>query len=143
MIQPDQIPQFTGNLPQLETDHAALKKDAGNVRKTGEDVHSKFQGLSAYYTAPEAEQLFATTKPVKDRADTFADDLETVSSALSSYATEIRPLVDKLKQLKADATTFVTSGQGRRRVGVRRGQGRRAQPDPGRDHHDGGGVLGC
>ncbi|MFD3619109.1 hypothetical protein ACFWWT_28480 [Streptomyces sp. NPDC058676] len=109
MIQPDQIPQFTGNLPQLETDHADLKKDAGNVRKTGQDVHSQFQGLSAYYTAPDAEQLFATTKPVKDRADTFADNLETVSSALSSYATEIRPLVDKLKQLKADATTFVTS----------------------------------
>ncbi|WP_308406941.1 hypothetical protein [Streptomyces sp. AC555_RSS877] len=109
MIQPDQIPQFTGNLPQLETDHADLKKDAGNVRKTGGDVHSQFQGLSAYYTAPDAEQLFATTKPVQDRADAFADDLETVSSALSSYATEIRPLVDKLKQLKADATTFVGS----------------------------------
>ncbi|MDQ1045597.1 hypothetical protein [Streptomyces sp. V4I2] len=109
MIQPDQIPQYTGDLAQLEIDHADLKKDAGHVRTTGGDVHSQFQGLSAYYTAPEAEQLFATTKPVKERADTFADDLETVSSALSSYATEIRPLVDKLKQLKTDATTFVSS----------------------------------
>ncbi|GAA4033508.1 hypothetical protein [Streptomyces plumbiresistens] len=109
MIQPDQIPQYTGDLAQLEIDHADLRKDAGHVRKTGGDVHSRFQGLSAYYTAPEAEQLFATTKPVQDRADAFADDLETVSSALSSYATEIRPLVDKLKQLKTDATTFVSS----------------------------------
>ncbi|WP_234390112.1 hypothetical protein [Streptomyces sp. MMG1533] len=109
MIKPDQIPQFTGDLAQLETDHADLKKDAGEVRKAGGDVHSQFQGLSAYYTAPEAEKLFATTKPVKDRADTFGDDLETVSGALSSYATEIRPLVDKLKQLKADATTFIAS----------------------------------
>ncbi len=32
-----------------------------------------------------------------------------MSGALSSYATEVRPLVDKLKQLKADATTFVAS----------------------------------
>ncbi|MFI6930405.1 hypothetical protein [Streptomyces sp. NPDC050287] len=109
MIKPDQIPQFTGNLTLLETDNADLKKDAGDVRKTGEDVHSQFQGLSAYYTAPEAEQLFATTKPVKERADDFATDLETVSGALSSYATEVRPLVDKLEQLKADATTFVAS----------------------------------
>ncbi|GCB49399.1 YwqJ-related putative deaminase [Streptomyces sp. NL15-2K] len=109
MIKPDQIPQFTGNLPQLEIDYADLKKDAGHVRKTGEDVHSRFQGLSAYYTAPEAEQLFATTKPVKERADDFATDLETVSGALSSYATEIRPLVDKLKELKAKAVTFVGS----------------------------------
>ncbi|WP_257004247.1 hypothetical protein [Streptomyces sp. SA15] len=109
MIKPEQIPQFTGNLPQLEIDYADLKKDAGHVRKTGEDVHSQFQGLSAYYTAPEAEQLFATTKPVKERADDFATDLETVSGALSSYATEIRPLVDKLKELKAKAVTFVDS----------------------------------
>ncbi|MFD3497612.1 ADP-ribosyltransferase [Streptomyces sp. NPDC058678] len=109
MIQPEQIPQFTGDLAQLETDYADLKKDAGHVRKTGEEVHSQFQGLSAYYTAPEAEQLFATTKPVKDRADTFGDDLETVSGALSTYATEIRPLVDKLKELKTKAHTFVDS----------------------------------
>ncbi|KOU77300.1 protein phosphatase [Streptomyces sp. MMG1533] len=96
-------------MAQLETDYADLKKDAGHVRTTGGDVHSQFQGLSAYYTAPEAEQLFATTKPVKDRADTFGDDLETVSGALSSYATEIRPLVDKLKELKTKAVTFVDS----------------------------------
>ncbi|MFF4654819.1 hypothetical protein [Streptomyces sp. NPDC001381] len=109
MIKPEAIPQFTGNLFQLELDHAALKKDAGNVRSTGSDVHSQFQGLSAFYHAPEAEQLFATTKPVKDRADDFATDLETVSTALSSYATEIRPLVSKLLELKTKASTFVAS----------------------------------
>ncbi|GGS90517.1 hypothetical protein [Streptomyces chromofuscus] len=109
MITPEQIPQFTGDLAQLEADYAALKTDAGHVRDAGADVHSRFQGLSAYYRAPEAEQLFATTKPVKDRADGFADDLEKVSGALSSYATEIRPLVDRLKQLKAEATAFVAS----------------------------------
>ncbi|MGW5771394.1 ADP-ribosyltransferase [Streptomyces longwoodensis] len=109
MINPEQIPQFTGDLAQLELDHAAFKKDAGNVRDTGKDVHTQFQGLSAFYTAPEAEQLFATTKPVQDRADDFATHLETVSGALSSYATEIRPLVSKLKELKTKAQTFVNS----------------------------------
>ncbi|AXE89383.1 hypothetical protein [Streptomyces sp. Go-475] len=109
MIQPEKIPQFTGNLEQLETDYADLKKDAGHVRDAGGDIHSRFQGLSAFYHAPEAEQLFATTKPVKEKADAFADDLEKVSGALSSYATEIRPLVAKLKQLKADAAAFVSS----------------------------------
>ncbi|MGI5425832.1 ADP-ribosyltransferase [Streptomyces sp. CA-179760] len=109
MIQPEKIPQFTGNLEQLETDYADLKKDAGHIRDTGGDVHSRFQGLSAYYHAPEAERLFATTKPVKEKADGFADDLETVSGALSSYATEVRPLAAKLKRLKADAAAFVSS----------------------------------
>ncbi|MFJ3651570.1 hypothetical protein [Streptomyces murinus] len=109
MIKPEEIPEFTGDLEQLEKDYGALKKDAGQIRSTGADVHTQFQGLSAYYKAPEADQLFASTKPVSDRADTFGTDLETVSSALSGYATEIRPLVAKLKQLKHDAQTFVDS----------------------------------
>ncbi|MEU1457794.1 hypothetical protein [Streptomyces avermitilis] len=109
MIKPEAIPQYTGDLALLETAYGDLKTDASHIRSTGKDVHSQFQGLAAYYTAPEAEQLFASTKPVADRADGFADDLEKVSGALSSYGTEIRPLVDKLKQLKIDATKFVSS----------------------------------
>ncbi|MFI6944396.1 hypothetical protein ACIBI4_34510, partial [Streptomyces sp. NPDC050418] len=109
MIEPGQIPQFTGDLGTLETAVTNLGKDAGAVRKTGADVHSQFQGLSAYYTAPEAEQLFASTKPVADRADQFGDDLEKVNKALSEYATEVRPIAAKLKQLKIDAAAFVES----------------------------------
>ncbi|MFI9031290.1 protein phosphatase, partial [Streptomyces sp. NPDC053560] len=106
-LKPDQIPQYTGDLGQLEKDHGLLKKDAGKIRTTGADVHSHFQGLSAFYKAPEAEKLFATTKPVQTRADEFADGLETVASALSSYADEIRPLVPKLKALKTKAQNFI------------------------------------
>ncbi|WNM30024.1 hypothetical protein RKE30_06215 [Streptomyces sp. Li-HN-5-11] len=109
MIDPEKIPQFTGDLAQLEKDCGDLRADAGHVRDTGREVHNRFQGLAAYYHAPEAEQLFATTKPVRDRADTFADDLETVSGALSGYASEVRPLVKKLADLKAEATAFVAS----------------------------------
>ncbi|MEU0838038.1 hypothetical protein ABZ370_01000 [Streptomyces sp. NPDC005962] len=111
MIKPGEIPQYTGNLELLEKAHGNLTKDAGHIRDTGADVHTHFQGLSAYYKAPEAERLFASTKPVKDRADGFADDLGKVSSALSEYTTEIRPLVTKLTQLKADATTFVNDNK--------------------------------
>ncbi|WNM35243.1 hypothetical protein RKE30_35195 [Streptomyces sp. Li-HN-5-11] len=109
MIDPEKIPQFTGDLAQLEKDCADLKADAGHVRDTGREVHNRFQGLAAYYHAPEAEQLFATTKPVRDRADGFAGDLETVSGALESYATEVRPLVKKLADLKTEASAFVAS----------------------------------
>ncbi|MFC6063765.1 hypothetical protein [Streptomyces ochraceiscleroticus] len=106
-LKPEEIPQYTGNLEKLEQDHAALKKDAGHIRSTGSDVHSDFQGLSAFYKAPEAEQLFATTKPVKNRADAFADDLETVASALADYADAIRPLTTKLADLKEKAQAFI------------------------------------
>ncbi|MFJ2923391.1 protein phosphatase, partial [Streptomyces sp. NPDC087307] len=111
MIKPEAIPQYTGNLGQLEKDHASLTKDAGNIRDTGSSVHTHFQALSAYYRAPEADQLFASTKPVQDRADGFADDLEKVASSLSDYAGEIRPLVTKLEQLKSDATKFVNDNK--------------------------------
>lgn len=108
-VDPSGIPEFTGNLEQLEKDAKGLRGDAGDVRSTGADTHSHFQGLSAFYTAPEAEQLFATTAPVRDRADGFGDELEKVASALDEYAAEVRPIVARLRRLKADATSFVDS----------------------------------
>ncbi|MFC8101162.1 hypothetical protein [Streptomyces sp. NPDC057363] len=106
LIDPQNIPQFTGDLEQLGTDHMLLTGEALVFRQSGADVHSRFQGLSACYTAPEAEQLFATTAPVAAKADEFADDLEKVATALSSYETEIQPLVARLKSLKRRAETF-------------------------------------
>ncbi|MFI8306795.1 hypothetical protein ACIF80_25820 [Streptomyces sp. NPDC085927] len=106
LIDPQNIPQFTGDLEQLGTDHMLLTGEALVFRQSGSDVHTRFQGLSACYTAPEAEQLFATTAPVAAKADEFADDLEKVAVALSAYETEIQPLVAKLKSLKQRAETF-------------------------------------
>ncbi|MFD3824015.1 hypothetical protein [Streptomyces sp. NPDC058625] len=106
LIDPQNIPQFTGDLEQLGTDHMLLTGEALVFRQSGSDVHTRFQGLSACYTAPEAEQLFATTAPVAAKADEFADDLEKVAAALSSYETEIQPLVARLKGLKQRAETF-------------------------------------
>ncbi|GAA3498213.1 hypothetical protein GCM10019016_053160 [Streptomyces prasinosporus] len=106
LIDPQNIPQFTGDLEQLGIDHMLLTGEALVFRQSGSDVHTRFQGLSACYTAPEAEQLFATTAPVAAKADEFADDLEKVAAALSSYETEIQPLVARLKSLKQRAETF-------------------------------------
>ncbi|MET4657219.1 hypothetical protein ABID80_000911 [Streptomyces sp. PvP037] len=106
LIDPQNIPQFTGDLEELGTAHMLLTAQALVFRQSGSDVHSRFQGLSACYTAPEAEQLFATTAPVAAKADEFADDLEKVAAALGSYETEIQPLVTKLKSLKRRAETF-------------------------------------
>ncbi|MFH9072819.1 hypothetical protein [Streptomyces alboflavus] len=105
-IDPNGIPQFTGDLEQLERDVADLRREASQFRDAGGDVHSDFQGLSAFYEAPEAEQLFATTKPVQTKTDAFADDLEKVAQALSRYATRVRPIVKKLKDLQTEASAF-------------------------------------
>ncbi|GGV56664.1 hypothetical protein GCM10010294_02560 [Streptomyces griseoloalbus] len=106
LIDPQNIPQFTGDLEQLGIDSMLLAAEALVFRQSGSDVHTRFQGLSACYTAPEAEQLFATTAPVAAKADEFADDLEQVAAALGSYETEIQPLVARLKSLKRRAETF-------------------------------------
>ncbi|MFI0781104.1 hypothetical protein [Streptomyces sp. NPDC021212] len=107
MIDPHAIPQFKGDLEQLEKDATALKKQAGKFRTTGSDVHSKFQSLSGVYHAPEAQQLFDTTTPVRDMSDVIADDLEKIAAALSAYADEVRPVKDKLRRLKYQAAAFV------------------------------------
>lgn len=107
-----EIPEFSGDLDQLEKDAATLKKTASGIRDTGRDVHNDFQGLVSCYTAPEADQLFHTTAPVRDKADAFATKLETVSGALSGFAKDARPLVQRMEQLRSEAAAFRTSVEG-------------------------------
>ncbi|MFD9223141.1 hypothetical protein ACFWDI_24770 [Streptomyces sp. NPDC060064] len=112
MIEPSGIPQFVGNLDQLEKDVSALRSDAIGVRNGGKDVHSRFQALAGVYKAPEDTQLFDTTRPVMDKAEAFATKLETVADALDTFSIEARPLAKQLAQLKADALAFVDSVAG-------------------------------
>ncbi|WP_051877526.1 hypothetical protein [Streptomyces natalensis] len=106
-IDPSGILTYTGNLEEVEARAKALKKEAGAIRDKGADVHSSFQGLRAYYSAPEAEQLFASTKPVATKAHHFADELEKVGAALDTFAAEVRPLVARLHKLEGAASHFV------------------------------------
>ncbi|WP_259454297.1 hypothetical protein [Streptomyces ginkgonis] len=108
-IDPAGIPEFTGNLAMLAADCMGFDAAGSRIRTIGSDVHDEFQGLSSFYTAPEAEQLFATTAPARDRAADFADDLTTVRSALWDYHQEITPLVGRLRRLKHEAEEFVAS----------------------------------
>ncbi|GAA0924498.1 hypothetical protein [Streptomyces thermoalcalitolerans] len=49
---------------------------------------------------------------MKSKSDAFADDLEKVASALSEYASTVKPLVERLESLKTEATAFVNSVSG-------------------------------
>lgn len=109
MIDPSGIPHFIGDLGTLDTDVMLLTANAGQFRASGSNLHTTFQQLSAFYSAPEADQLFSTTLPVQQKSDAFADGLEKVAGALSDYSLEIAPLVQKLDSLRAEATAFVNS----------------------------------
>ncbi|GGL67211.1 hypothetical protein GCM10010129_08240 [Streptomyces fumigatiscleroticus] len=107
MIEPQSIPLFTGDLGQLEQHTDALRVEADGIRQAGAEAHRQFQGLSAFYEAPEAEQLFASTAPARDGADAFADKVATVADALSTYAAEVAPVIKRLERLQSKATAFV------------------------------------
>jgi len=109
VIDPSGTPQFTGDFEQLGKDVSGLRKDAIGIRNNGSDIHSRFQMLEAFYVAPEADDLFATTQPVVDRADGFATKLETVTDALDTYSAEAAPPAKRLEELQADAYAFAES----------------------------------
>ncbi|WP_240667303.1 hypothetical protein [Streptomyces luteoverticillatus] len=111
MIDPSKIPTYTGNLEHLQTHAASLKKTAGNIRTTGKDVHNAFQALDPVYNGPEEKELFNSTIPVRDKADDFAKKLESVGGALQSFATEAKPLVDKMDRLRKEAEAFVAANK--------------------------------
>ncbi|MFD9863355.1 hypothetical protein [Streptomyces alboflavus] len=109
MIKPEDIPQFTGDLDALQRHITGLRRDADGIRQAGGAAHTQFQAMSAFYKAPEAEDLFASTMPVRDKADAFAEKVETVAGALDEYARTVGPIAEKLKHLKAKARTFIAS----------------------------------
>ncbi|MFC4329738.1 hypothetical protein ACFPC0_18430 [Streptomyces andamanensis] len=108
-LDPEEIPEFTGDPEQLDKDVSAIGADAASLWDVGSRIDSAFNSLSAYYKAPEAEKLFATTKPVAAAGDALRGELETVASALAAYADEIRPLVATLDRLRGEARTFRAS----------------------------------
>ncbi|MEU1215741.1 hypothetical protein ABZ424_25740 [Streptomyces sp. NPDC005790] len=101
------IPVFTGNLATLDVNVTELTSAGETIATATSDVHSSFGGLQAFYKAPEAEQLFATTKPVVDTGLTLQSDLKTIAGALSTYSDTVYPLVEKLKEIKRDAGAFL------------------------------------
>ncbi|MFE7612499.1 hypothetical protein [Streptomyces celluloflavus] len=105
-VDPSEVPVFTGDLDLLETKVKSLSNGGPKVETAGSDVHKSFGGLSAFYKAPEAEQMFAVTKPVADRAHDVGHDARVIAGALGTYAREVRPLVHQLTQLRQDAADF-------------------------------------
>ncbi|WP_149829928.1 hypothetical protein [Streptomyces tailanensis] len=103
---PEEVPEFTGNLEQLDENIAGIRSAGTSLKDSASDIHTRFGGLSAYYKAPEAEQLFATTAPVATKGGEFSTELETVASALDDYAAAVGPLKARFEQLRQDAIGF-------------------------------------
>jgi Contact-dependent growth inhibition CdiA C-terminal domain len=112
MINPGEIPQIPGDIEAVAAHAATLKSRGKEFGDTGSDVHSTWQGLSAFYSAPEAAELFAATGPVKQKSAAVGADVTAVGAALATYADEVRPIKARLSSLQSEAETFARSVKG-------------------------------
>ncbi|MFK0258341.1 hypothetical protein [Streptomyces sp. NPDC090445] len=106
-VDPVEVPVFTGDLVELDRQIKAISSGGTAVSTKAGDVHSSFGGLQAFYQAPEADQLFATTKPVSDLGLKLSTDMSAIAGALGAYARDVAPLKKKLEDLKGEAGTFL------------------------------------
>ena len=108
-INPDGIPGGHIDPDTIEASAARIATAGANVRNHGATVVTTWQRLSGVYEAPEDQQLFDVITPVGSTTTTVGDDLETVGNALKSFASEVRPIVARLMELKYQAELFVNT----------------------------------
>ncbi|MFD9520322.1 hypothetical protein ACFWAW_23905, partial [Streptomyces sp. NPDC059979] len=107
-VDPAEVPVFTGDLAVLDAQVKAISSGGAAVSTKASDVHTSFGGLQAFYQAPEADQLFATTKPVSDLGLKLSSDMCTIAGALGTYSRDAAPVIKRLENLKAEAQAFRT-----------------------------------
>ncbi|MFC9812168.1 hypothetical protein ACFVJM_08885 [Streptomyces virginiae] len=105
-VDPAEIPVFTGDLAVLDEKVKLISSGGATVSTKASDVHTSFGGLQAFYQAPEADQLFATTKPVSDLGLKLSSDMCTIAGALGTYSRDAAPIIKKLESLRAEAQAF-------------------------------------
>jgi hypothetical protein len=78
------------------------------VSSQGGTVLTTWQKISASYHAPEEDTLFHAMNPVKTEAESFGTDVATVSTALTTFAAEVRIIKAAVAAIKAEAATFLS-----------------------------------
>lgn len=94
------------NPEEVDTAGRAIKADGVKIAQTGHDIDSDWQGLRGCYKSPEAELLFAKTKPVATAGDSMKMPTQTAGDALISFAETAKSLKADLNGLKTKAQSF-------------------------------------
>lgn len=97
------VPVIPGDMGALAEHASQIAGGATGIAHTGALVHSAWQGLRAFYRAPEAETLFAVTVPVATAATAVGDAGSATAAALTSYAGTVAELQRQLEQLRGQA----------------------------------------
>lgn len=107
LIDPGEIPHVKYKPEGLWPASTKLRSVGDDVHATGAAIESRWRGgLPHHYQAPEAAQLVAGMGRVVTLADAARDDLFGVALALSTFASDIAPLVKQLESLRSQAWAF-------------------------------------
>lgn len=112
MIDPDEIPLFSGSLNNLEGSANALQTIGVNISDASGAIHASVQALAGPYQAPETPVLPASRGPVRANGLELGRQVAAVEVILATFAEEIRPIAISLSELKSDAEQFVSCRRG-------------------------------
>ncbi|RAY14207.1 hypothetical protein DPM19_14585 [Actinomadura craniellae] len=105
-IDPDAIPIPKVNPGEVRARAKALKTDGARIADTGHDIHAAWQGLKAFYNAPEEGLLFAATKPVAAAGEDVRRAATAAGGALVEFAEQAEYNLQRFHNLKRSATAF-------------------------------------
>ena len=110
-IQVDGVQLPGDNMFPGQIEAAAKKIDSigSKVSTQGGTVYTTWQGLSASYHAPEQEKLFTSMTPAKTKAESFGTDMGTASTALNTFAGEVRTIKAEVARIVTDARAFLST----------------------------------
>jgi hypothetical protein len=112
VVDPSAIPRIEGDMDALGGHARALAQVGVGFATTGERIHATWQQLGSVYVAPEAGQLLAATGPVQHVSAAVGEDIRAVARALQTYADTVRPIQQRLEQLRAQAAVLAIVGDG-------------------------------
>lgn len=106
------IPVIDGDMDALAAHARGISAFGVAFADTGARLHATWQGLAAFYEAPELAQLLLATAPVAHISAAVGEDHETVGRVLGTYAEEVRAIQARLEALRAQAGDFERSVAG-------------------------------
>ncbi len=112
MISAAGIPRIDGDMDALVAHARGLGEFGVAFADIGARFHATWQGLVAFYQAPEVGQLLAVTAPVQHVCTAAGEDYQTVGRVLERYSAEVRQFQARLDALRAQAADFERSVDG-------------------------------
>ncbi|MGW8433566.1 hypothetical protein ACWGKS_00230 [Nocardiopsis sp. NPDC055879] len=103
IISPLTFPDPPVSVGYVEAMASGLRELGTSIADTGNDITGSWAGLSAHYSAPEAETLFSVLDPVATDGDTVGEELDRVARALENFAEDVADIKTRWSNLRVEA----------------------------------------